>query len=110
MTDLNLLPKPGGFDLNEGCGDRLHVAGLVVEGDTAGPDGIFILVRVQPSVDHTLNHRIKTKHHSNPLPTLEEIIEDHGESLGRHHAVQSSYEHSLLRIEPGGIAADVVGV
>ena len=52
-TDLDFLAEPRGFDLNEGCRDGLHVAGLVVESDAARPDGIFVFVRVQPGVDHT---------------------------------------------------------
>ena len=53
QTDLDFLAEPRGFYLNEGSRDGLHVAGLVVEGDAARPDGIFVFIRVQPSVDDT---------------------------------------------------------
>ena len=50
---LDLLTESRSLDFNEGCGHSLHVGVTVVEGDSAGPDGVLVLVSVQACVDHT---------------------------------------------------------
>ena len=93
-TYLNFLAEPGGLDLNEGGRHGPHVAGHVVEGDAARPDGILVLVRVQSRVDDA----------------AEEVVEHHGQGLGRHHPVQCSNKHGGGRVQPVGLGADEVGV
>ena len=88
------LPEARGFNTDAGCANSLHVGEPVAEGDSARPVGIFELVRVEPRVDDA----------------AEQVVEDDGEGLGGHHAVQRAHEHSLLRVQPRRLAADVVGV
>ena len=88
------FPEARGFNTDAGCADCLLVGDPVVEGDSARPGGIFELVRVEPRVDDA----------------AEQVVEDDGEGLGGHHAVQRAHEHSLLRVQPRRLAADVVGV
>ena len=91
---MDFLAEARSLDLDEGRPDSLHVGEPVVEGDSARPDGVFELVGVEPRVDDA----------------AEQVVEDDGESLGGHHAVQRAHEHSLLRVQPRRLAADVVGV
>ena len=94
LTYLYFLAKAWSLYLDECRPDSLHVGEPVVEGDPARPDGVFELVGVEPRVDHA----------------AEQVVEDDGEGLGGHHAVQRAHEHSLLRVQPRRLAADVVGV
>jgi len=93
-VNLNFLAEPRSLDLNEGSRHGLHVACFVVEGDATRPNRILVLVCVKAGVDNT----------------LEQVVEDDCEGLSRHHAVESSHEDGLLRVQSGRTAADVVGV
>ena len=89
---LDFLAESRGLDLYEGCGDCPHVAGHVVEGDAARADGILVLVGVQPCVDHA----------------TEEVIENYGQGLGRHHPVQGAHKHRGGGIESVRLGANKV--
>ena len=88
------VPEARGFNTYAGCANSLHVGEPVAEGDPTRAGGVFELVRVEPRVDDA----------------AEQVVEDDGEGLGGHHAVQRAHEHSLLRVQPRRLAADVVGV
>ena len=71
------------LDLDVGRRDGLHVGLGAAEGDSSAPDGVLVLVRVDPGVDNS----------------AEEIIEDLGENLRVQHSVESTDKNCLLRIQ-----------
>merc|ERR1719318_1896474 len=93
-VNLYFLAEPGCLDLNEGRSHSLHVAPAVVERHPARADGALELVSVEAGVDDT----------------TEQIVEDHSQPLGSHHAVKGSHENCLLWVEARGWAPDVVRV
>ena len=68
---LDLLTEPGGLDLDKGRSHSLHVTSAVVEGDPSRANGVLELIRIQAGVDDA----------------SKQVIENHGEALGSHHAV-----------------------
>merc|ERR1719427_291789 len=91
---MHFLTEPGGLDLDEGRSHSLHVTPAVVEGNPARANGVLKLVCVKAGVDDA----------------SKQVIEDHGQALSSHHAVQSSHENSLLRVQTWGWASDVVAI
>lgn len=81
---LNLFGKLGRLNLDKSSLNRTHVTLLVAKGHTARPNGVLVLVSVNPSVDHI----------------TKQIIHYVAKDFSSDHAMQGSNKYSLATVQP----------